>query len=210
MLCEESFAFVTYWMSVDRYNDMKAKRNISKIVYRLCLSFAVILSLACTSCSENPLGSIIEEEVLDYNGNIITEFFKVQPAGSTIHAFGGDVILDFPRGTLPTPTRYKIVSFPIEHLDLKGNNVMMRAFSLENVTNKSEFSQPVTILIRYDLCGFNMCQPGENSDMAIFKYLGDQYAFHKLEELGECCMNCSCKTVMTCIEECGAYIVVEK
>ena len=186
---------------------MKAKWTTSENANRFFLIIAVILTFACTSCGENPLGSPVEEGISYDNGNIITEFFKVYPAGTTIHAFGGDVILNFAPGTVPTTTRYSIVSFPLEHLDLKGNNVMMRAISLKNVTNKNEFAEPVQVMMRYDLCDFNVCQPGEESNLAIFKFIGDSYAFHKIQALGECCMNCSCKTVMGCIDECGTYIV---
>lgn len=189
---------------------MKAKWTTSDNVNRFIPIIAVILTLTCISCSENPPGTPLEEEVSYIDGNIITEYFKVYPTGSTIHAFGGDVILDFPPGTVPTTTRYEIVTFPLEHLDLKGKNVMMRAFSLKNVTNKNEFENPANLMIRYDLCGFNMCQPGEESDLAIYKFIGDRYAVHKIEALGECCMNCSCKTIMGCIDECGTYVVVEK
>ena len=85
---------------------MKAKWTTTETANRFILIIAVILTFACTSCSENPLGSPAEEEVSYLQGNIITEYFKVYPSGSTIHAFGGDVILDFPPGTVPTTTRY--------------------------------------------------------------------------------------------------------
>ncbi len=188
---------------------MKAKWTTSENANRFIPIIAVILTFACTSCSENPLGSPADEEVSYDNGSIITEFFKVYPAGTTIHAFGGDVILDFAPGTVPTTTRYEIVTFPLDHLDLKGKNVMLRAFTLKNVTNKNVLEKPVNIIMRYDLCTFNVCQPDEESDLAIFEFIGDRYAVHKIEALGECCMNCSCKTVMGCIYECGTYIVVE-
>ena len=87
---------------------------------------------------------------------------------------------------------------------------MMRAFTLTNVTNKNEFENPVNVTMRYDLCGYNMCEPGEESELAIYRLIGDRYAVHKIEALGECCMNCSCKTIQACIDECGTYIVVEK
>ena len=188
---------------------MKAKWTNPRIVNRLLPVMAVILTFACTSCSENPPG-IPTEDVLNPDGKIETEYFKVQSSGTIIHAFGGDVMLDFPPGTVPTTTRYKIVSFPLDHLDLKGRNVMLRAFSLKNIQNKNEFENPVALIIRYDLCEYNMCKPSEESELAIYRLRGDMYAYHKMEALGECSMNCSCKTVRTCIEECGSYVVVEK
>ena len=197
------FLFKTF---VEWINDRKIK---AKNANRFIPIIAVILTLTCISCSEIPLGSPAEEEVSYLQGNTITEYFKASPAGTTIHAFGGDVILDFPPGTVPTTTRYEIVAFPLDHLDLKGKNVMMRAFSLKNVTNKNEFENPVTLIMRYDLCGYNKCQPGEESDLSIFKFIGDRYAVHKIQALGDCCMNCSTKTVIGCLDECGTYIVVE-
>jgi len=169
----------------------------------------MILTVTCTSCNENPSWSLADEEVSYGDGNIITEFFKVYPTGTTIHAFGGDVILDFPRGTVPTITRYSIVSFPLEQLDLRGNNLMMRAISLTNVTNENTFAYPVKVMMRYDLCKFNMCQPGDESHIAIYRLRGDAHAFHKVEPLGECCMDCSCKTVSGCIDESGSFVLVE-
>jgi len=188
---------------------MKATFTTSVIANCFFPVIMMILAVTCTSCSENLPGNGIDEEVTYENGNIITEFFKVYPGGTTIHAFGGDVILDFPRGTVPTMTRYSIVSFPLEQLEMRGNNVMMRAFSLTNITNQNTFANPVEVIMRYDLCKFNMCQPGEESDLAIFQYIGDRHAFHKIEALGECCMNCSCKTVSGCIDECGSFVLVE-
>ena len=170
----------------------------------------VMLTVTFTSCSENPPGSPADDEVSYDNGNIITEFFKVYPGGTTIHAFGGDVILDFPRGSLPTTTRYSIVSFPLEQLEIGGHNLMMRAISLTNVTNKNVFAYPVKVMMRYDLCKFNKCQPGDESHIAIYRFYGDVHAFHKLEFMGECCVDCSCKTVSGCIDECGTYVLVEK
>jgi hypothetical protein len=86
---------------------------------------------------------------------------------------------------------------------------MMRAFSLKNVTNENTFAYPATLIIRYDQCGYNKCQPGEESDLAIFKFIGDRNAVHKIEALDDCCMNCSTKTVMCALDECGTYIVAE-
>lgn len=188
---------------------MKATNATSVIANCFSLVIIMILAVTCTSCTENFPVNGADEPVSYENGNIIKEFFKVYPAGTTIHAFGGDVILNFPRGTVPTMTRYSIVSFPLEQMELRGNNVMMRAVTLTNITNQNTFANPVEVIMRYDLCKFNMCQPGEESDLAIFKYIGDRHAFHKIEALGECCMDFSCKTVIGCIEECGSFVLVE-
>ena len=188
---------------------MQAKWILAENGCRFLLFIAVILPLAFTSCSENPAGIPIEEEISYDNGKVITEYFIVHPIGTIIHAFGGDIILDFPRGTVPTETRYSIVSFPIDQLDLRGNNLMMRAISLTNVMNENTFAIPVKVMMRYDLCEYNMCEPGDESQIAIYRFRGDIHAFHKVEAMGECCMDCSCKTVTGCIDECGSFVLVE-
>ena len=133
----------------------------------------------------------------------------MHPGGSTITAFEGNVVSDFPAGTIPTITQYSIVSFPLGHLNMDGINLMERAFSIKNITNNNEFSYPVKIIVRYDLADFNECQPNDESDLIICRFYGDSYAFHKIEPVGECCINCSNKTVNVCIYECGTYVVVE-
>ena len=187
------------------------KATFTKSVTANCflLVIMLILTITCTSCSENSPWNGTDVEVSYDNGNIITEYFKVYSTGTTIHAFGGDVILDFPPGTVPTTTRYSIVSFPLEQLDLRGNNLMMRAISLTNVMNENTFAIPVKVMMRYDLCEYNMCEPGDESQIAIYRFRGDIHAFHKVEAMGECCMDCSCKTVTGCIDECGSFVLVE-
>jgi len=87
---------------------------------------------------------------------------------------------------------------------------MMRAISLTNVTNENVFANPVNVMMRYDLCKFNKCQPGEESDIALYRFYGDAHAFHKVEPMGDCCIDCSCKTVSGCIDECRSFVLVEK
>jgi len=189
---------------------MRATCSTSVIANCFLPVVIMILTVTCTSCNENPPWSPADDEISYDNGNIITEFFRVYPTGTTIHAFGGDVILDFPSGTVPTPTRYSIVSFPLEQLDLRGNNLMMRAISLTNVTNENTFAYPVKVMMRYDLCEFNMCKPSDETHIAIYRLRGNVHAFHKVEFLGECIVDGSCKTVSGCIDECGTYVLVEK
>ena len=188
---------------------MKTKWTTSGNAYRFFLVIAVILTITCISCENPPIIPSVGN--INYNDEgVITESFKVDPSGSDVNAFGGDVTLVFSPGTVPTTTTYLIESFPLDGLDLKGNNVMMRAFTLTNVKNINEFEVPVYLIMRYDLCEYKMCEPGEESEVAIFKLLGDRYAFYDIEALGESCMNYSCKTVQTSINECGTYVVVEK
>ncbi len=67
---------------------MKATCTTSVIANCFFPVILMILTVICTCCSENPTWSSAGEEVSYDNGNIITEFFTVYPAGTTIHAFG--------------------------------------------------------------------------------------------------------------------------
>ena len=153
--------------------------------------------------------SLTEGDEQSINAEIKTEYVYIHPTGTTVTAFDGSVIIDFPDGTIATPTRFAIVSIPLEQLDLDDINVMQRGFTIKNITNNNKFENPVKIMMRYDLADFNQCQPNDESDLGIYRFYGDRYAYHKIEFVGECCMNCSCKTVNSCIYECGTYVVVE-
>jgi len=169
---------------------------------------AVIVAFICTGCTLDPSYGVADQQAI--NAEMITEYFYVHASGSTVTAFDGNLILDFPAGAMETPTKFSIVSFPLDHLDLDGINLMQRGFSIKNITNNNKFAYPVKIRMRYDLADFNECEPNDESDLAIFRFYGDRYAFHKVEAIGECCINYSCKTVNVCINECGTYVVVEK
>jgi len=189
---------------------MKSNKNTLKRTGYLFTTIAVMAAVVCTACSESMPGNYEDiKEIAAIKGEIVTEYFIVHSCGTTIHAFNGDVILDFPPGAIPTKTKYAITSFPLDHLYLKGYNIMERGFTLENITNKNEFALPVTIIMRYDLEDYNLCNPTDESDLHISRFLGDVNAFYDVRSLGECCKDCSCKTLSTCLSECGSYVVVE-
>ncbi len=171
------------------------------------LLIAAIVVSTCTGCSHEYDLQPPDEQAI--NAEVKTEFFHVHPSGSTVTAFDGNVLIDFPSGTIPTITQFAIVSFPLGHLDLHGKNLMERGFTIKNITNDSKFAYPVKIIVRYDQADFKECQPNDESDLSIYRFYGDRYAYHKIEYIGECCVNCSCKTVNVCIYECGTYVVVE-
>ena len=187
---------------------MKTNRNTLKRNSYLFTIIAVLVAIGCTAC--DPPSSLREvDESPIKKGEIVTEYFIVHSYGTTIHAFNGDVILDFPPGAIPTTTKFAITSFPLDHLYLKGYNIMERGITLENITNKNEFALPVKILMRYDLADYNMCEPTDESDLSINRFLGNVHQFYAIESFGECCKDCSCKILSTCLSECGSYVVVE-
>jgi len=186
---------------------MKTKWITSDNNSHYYLTIVVIVAFICTGCSLEPSFDVADEQAI--NAEMLTEHFYVHPTGTTVAAFDGNVILDFPPGTIATTTQFSIVSFPLDHLDLDGINLMQRGFSIKNITNDNKFAFPVKVIMRYDLAAYNECEPGEESNLIICRFHGDRYAFHKVELVGECCINCSCKTVNVCINECGTYVVVE-
>ena len=175
---------------------------------KLFLSAAVFI-LTCLGCSEDPSFIPADVNVESLNDEITTEYVWVRPSGSAVHALDGSVMLEFPPGAVATPTRYKIVSFPVDHELPEGLNLMLRVINLENITNKNQMQHPVTFTIRYDLCEYKECSPDEDGCVSIYEFLGDRYAFHGIRSIGECCMDCSVKTVSGCIQECGSFVVCE-
>jgi hypothetical protein len=189
---------------------MKTNKKTLKRTGCLFAIAAVMAAVGCTGCSESMSGNLNDlKENSVIKSEMVTEYFIVHSYGTTIHAFNGDVILDFPPGSIPTTTKFAITSFPLDHLYLKGYNIMERGITLENITNKNEFALPVTFIMRYDLEEYSLCDPTDESDLHISRFLGDVNAFYSVKSFGECCKNCSCKTLSTCLSECGSYVVVE-
>ncbi len=186
---------------------MKTKWILSNNSSHFYFIIVVIVAFICTGCSLETDNQYVSEQSI--NAEIRSEFFHVHPGGTAVTAFDGNVLIDFPAGTIPTITKFSIISFPLDHLDMDGINIMNRGFAIKNITNDSEFANPVTIMVRYDQVDFNECTPNEESDLAIYRFYGDRYGFHKVEAIGECCIDCSCKTINVCINECGTYVVVE-
>ncbi len=172
---------------------MKTKWIFSKNNSHYYFIIAVIVAFICTGCSKEYESQPTDEQAI--NAKIKTEFFHVHPAGTIVTAFDGNVLLEFPAETIPTITKFSIVSFPVDHLDLGGINIMNRGFSIKNITNDNKFDIPVKLMVRYDQVDFIECTPNEESDLAIYRFYGDRYGFHKVEAVGECCVDCSCKTV---------------
>jgi hypothetical protein len=185
---------------------MKTPCIASKNFHHRFLLIAVIVAFTCLGCEkENPIPELVDApEAIE---GVVTEYFRVLPAGNTVHLFGGSVMLDFPPGTLASPTRFSVVSFPLDDLRLRENNLMLRGFSMTNITNDNKFEKPVKIFIRYDLAEYNDCCPEDENNLTIYRFYGDMFAFHKIECIGECCVDCSCKIISGCIYECGSYTV---
>ncbi|MEN8229456.1 MAG: hypothetical protein ABFS38_14955 [Bacteroidota bacterium] len=174
------------------------------------LIMAVVTVFTCIGCSEPlPMTSQPAEDELFLTGEIISENFRILPSGATVNVLNGSVILEFAAGTVATPTRFTIVSFPLDHHGLEKYNKMKRGISITNVSNDNKIEIPIKITMRYDLVNFNNNQPDDESDLSIYKLFGDMHAYHKIESIGECCVNCSCKTISGCIDECGSFVVAE-
>ena len=184
---------------------MKTPCFVSK-GYRPCfLLVAVILVFICAGCPyQEPIDG---PGIKDPAGELSTEYIYVRPSGTTAHAFNGRVMLDFPPGTVATGTRFAIVPLSLDQLDLRGNNLMLCGISIMNVTNNNKFENPVKLTMSYDLAEYSYCMPEDENCLAIYRFFGDSHAFHKIACVGECCVDCSCKTVQTCISECGSYVV---
>ena len=147
-----------------------------------------------------------------YSGNIMNATFWVNPEGSNIVLFDGDVSLEFPEGAVSVPTQFNLVSFPLHHLDLDGHNIYNRGYSLSGITPYEKFNTSSTkIQIKYDLLEENWLKgvPTDPGNLTILNVLPTIYAYDRVVSIGNCCTDFSCKIIKGCICQCGFYVVGE-
>lgn len=172
--------------------------------------FASALVLITFGCSEtltvDPIPQPGEAQLL--SGNNITEQFSVGPEGGHIIAPGESVCLNFPEGAFTGPTKFWITSHPIHHLDQYGLKLMNRAVSLHIAGPDKGFARMVNIRMKYDFSS-QMGAPVDEQNLTIYTVYGNYYRHPNICPIGECCVDCDCKSVMGCIGETGTFVVGE-
>ena len=193
---------------------MKTNWIALKISSLLPMIMAAVITLTTLACEEEvPLvyeDSPVPEAL--YSGNIMNETFWVNPEGSNLVLFNGDVSLGFPEGTVSVPTEFTLVSFPLHHLDLDGHNYYNRGYSLSGITSYQKFmTSNITIRIKYDLSEENWLKsvPTDPSKLTILNVSPTIYDYERVVSIGDCCTDFSCKIIKGCICQCGFYMVGE-
>jgi hypothetical protein len=193
---------------------MKTKWNALRRSSLLPMIMAAVMTLTTMSCEVEPpilSGESLAPEVV-YSGNIMNETFWVNPEGSNLVLFNGDISLEFPEGAVSVPTQFVLVSFPLHHLDLDCHNYYNRGYSLSGITPYQKFdTSSIKIRIRYDLSEENWLKtvPVDPSNLTILNVSPNVYAYDRVVSIGDCYTDISCKIIKGCICQCGFYVVGE-
>jgi hypothetical protein len=193
---------------------MKTTWNVLKTGSRLPLLMAVmaLTLMGCPNYDDVTYPERPQESEPAYNGNIMSQSFKVLPEGTEVSLLDGTVWMQFPEGTVSEPTEFRVTSFPIQHLDLKGFNMYNRGIYLEGET-PYQYTANVQIRIKYDLAqeSWKKSAPGPEAEkeLTIYFISPNILAYQRINSIGTCCVDCSCKMIRGCISCCGTYVVGE-
>jgi len=147
-----------------------------------------------------------------YSDNIMNETFWVNPEGSSIVLFDGDVSLEFPEGAVSASTQFTLASFPLHHLDLDAHKYYNRGYSLSGITPYQKLnSGNIKINIKYDMLeeSWPMGVPTDPGNLSILNVSPTVYSYDRVVSIGDCCTDFSCKIIKGCICQCGFYVVGE-
>jgi len=194
---------------------MKTTWIASKISRLLPLIMAAVLTLTTMGCGDDPEINYPERAQIpgpEYSGNILSQSFEVLPEGTSVDVFGGTVSLTFPEGAVTVPTDFNIYSFPIHHLDWGDFNMYNRGLWLEGDTPDQKIVN-ITMKFCYDLAPKNWKKaapgPSVEKNLTIYQVSPNIHAYQRINSIGDCCVDCSCKIVKGCISGCGFYVVGE-
>lgn len=187
---------------------MKTLQKTSKM-RSLAISFAAaMLILVSTGCQEDQVIPVQDDPVIPLSGSINHESFRVEPSGTSVSIFNGAVYLDFPEGSVSSPTIFTIVTFPVPFMD--GYNLMQTGYSLSGPAPAQPWYQKAEITLMYDPSGFNGTPPENEKDMAIFLAKDDVFLPEQIECIENCQVDRTSRTISGCIDQCGIYMVGEK
>jgi hypothetical protein len=194
---------------------MKTKWNALRRSSLLPMIMAVVLAITIMGCEKEvpkaPGESLAPEAV--YSGNIMDETFWVNPEGSSLVLFNGDISLEFPEGAVSVPTQFTLASFPLHQIDLDGHNYYNRGYSLSGTTTSDQqfMTNDIEIQIKYDLSEENWLKtvPVDPSTLTILNVSPTVYAYDKVVSIGDCYTDFSSKIIKGCICQCGFYVVGE-
>ena len=193
---------------------MKKKWNCLKCgspVHLIMAAIFLSVSLGCTKddpvvFSDRPEPYTSSQE----SGNIMNATFDIQPEGTSVDLFGGMLSLEFPPGMVTEPAPISVISFPVDHIDMDGINVMNRGVSISYNSNQGGFGDIVNIKFKYDLSEFESSLKGAETDLTIYRVSENIYAFNRIAPIGPCCVNCDCKQIRGCISDAGFFVVGER
>lgn len=167
---------------------------------------AAVLVLACIGCEKDlePIDHVDESNIL------ASENHWVSPEGTSLIVLDGSVFLDFSPGAVTSPTLFTIASVAMDDDPMEEYNSMDQGILLTSSSQDLEFGNPVNVRMNYDLESFQGSVRIDEDQLTIYKVESVGSLSENLVSIGQCCVDCSCKTVSGCISECGLYMVGER
>lgn len=168
------------------------------------LIMAAVMVLTCFGCEK------VESSSLPMETNIlVSEDHYVNPEGTSLIALDGAVYLDFPPGAVTSSTLFTIALVDLADHPRETYNSMAHGISITNSVQDLAFGDFVDIRMNYDMESFQGSPDVSEDKLTIFKKETIGSLSESQVSIGECCVDCSCKTVSGCISECGLYVVGE-
>lgn len=182
----------THWIS----------NNWSSLNYVI---MAAVIMLTCFGCEQDFVHST---QPADTN-ILVSEDYWVDQEGISLIALEGYVFLEFPAGVVTSPTLFTVSLVDLEDQPNESYNSMNQGISIINSIEDLVFGDFVNIRLNYAMESFQG-SPDVNEDyLTIFKKETIGSLSETQVSIGECCVDCSRKTVSGCISECGLYMVGE-
>jgi hypothetical protein len=192
---------------------MKTKRIVSLPGSMLIFLMAALILLSTTGCEVDPVDPIEEPTRPEdpYCEYILAQNFWIHPWSGTVNLFDGAMEIVIPQGAVSKSTEFTMSTFSVLYLDWDGYNLYKRGFFLEGDYPEQMFPEGISFKIRYDMDERNWLKgfPAIEEDLQIYMVSPVPYAYERIVPVGECCVDCNCKTVESCISKCGFYVLGE-
>lgn len=168
---------------------------------------AAVLVLACIGCEKDPINSDRDD---DENKILASEDHWVQPEGTSLIVLDGSVFLDFAPGAVTSPTLITIAAVAVDDDPMEEYNSMDQGILLKSSSQDLVFENSVNVRMNYALESFQGSARIDEEQLTIYKVESVGSLLENMVSIGQCCVDCSCKTVSGCISECGLYVVGER
>lgn len=186
---------------------MKTHWILSSRSYLHFLMAGAVLILASFGCTKDDvaLGAVDLEE----DNVIMSEDYWVNPEGIKLIALDGSFYIEFQAGAVTESTLITIASVEMNADPKEWYNTMAQGISIKSASQDIDFSNGVTIRMNYIDNEFQSSTPLNEKNLTIYKLEAIGTSQEGQVCIGQCCVDCSSKSVEGCIFECGVFVVGE-
>lgn len=185
---------------------MKTKWITSKRNSPLIFVLAAVLGLSSLHSCEDQIIPPPPEDVLSDSPGIFSEYFRVDPEGTTVYALEGKVALDFPEQSVTKPTMFILELVPLDPMEMCGSKMENCGIFLNSVDGWLKFEKSVQLKLNYCARDIKSENAVNEDSLTIFSLIPGVYK----HPIGECCVDNTWDMISGCIDECGIYVVGEK